>query len=170
MTSATCIYCKQTKTSDLFNSEHVLPQSFGTFPGNNMVLHDAVCAECNTYFSRALELRLARGSMEGLERFRVGIARPKQGRRLAGCAIEVRQSGGLHDGAILEWHLGPGETEVKVRPVPQLGFSNTRAGPYEWHRTTDLPSREFLRSRGFEVISTFIQSGGLSTEEATRHI
>src|SRR5262245_4424696 len=65
--TATCLYCKETKPQDLFNREHVLPQSFGTFD-NNMVLRNLVCEDCNTYFSRTLELRLGRESFEGVDR------------------------------------------------------------------------------------------------------
>lgn len=67
-TNSTCIYCKGLKSIAEFDREHVLPESFGKFKGA-LVLHDAVCRECNQYFGNALDNRLARGSMQGAIRY-----------------------------------------------------------------------------------------------------
>lgn len=44
------------------------PQAFGRF-ADNLVLHQAVCVRCNSYFSKSLDLHLARRTSEGLERY-----------------------------------------------------------------------------------------------------
>jgi hypothetical protein len=165
---ATCLYCGESKSLAMFNREHVLPQSFGTFP-DNPVLRDLVCEACNTYFSRDLELRLGRDSAEGLERFRNGIVAPKK-RGSIGRHIEIRYRGGRLDGAILEWQVGSDGRELQVHPVPQIGFSTSPNGPFEWHRVGELPSGDVLRERGFKIDSTYFLSGGLSKEEVVRYV
>lgn len=63
-----CIYCVTDKPRHSFNREHVLPESFGRFR-DNLVLHDAVCSDCNRYFGETLDRALARSTSEGLERY-----------------------------------------------------------------------------------------------------
>ena len=74
---STCIYCRVDGGSEAFNREHVLQQGFGRFK-NAPVLHDAVCAACNTYFGQTLDLALTRESAEGLERYRWGTKPPSE--------------------------------------------------------------------------------------------
>jgi|GEM_PF-1735748 len=50
-----------------------MPLSFGKFH-NALTLINAVCKECNHYFSKELELFLARDSLWGLMRYRYGLA------------------------------------------------------------------------------------------------
>jgi len=70
--NSTCIYCKEQKPVSEFDREHVLPEAFGKFK-DALVLHDAVCRECNQYFGNTLDNRLARGSMQGAIRYLRGI-------------------------------------------------------------------------------------------------
>lgn len=70
--NSTCIYCKETKGTSDFSREHVLPEAFGQFKGT-IVLHDAVCRECNQYFGNTLDNTLARGSMQGAIRYFRGV-------------------------------------------------------------------------------------------------
>ena len=70
--NSTCIYCKETKVTSDFSREHVLPEAFGQFQGA-LVLHDAVCRECNQYFGNTLDSVLARGSMQGAIRYFRGV-------------------------------------------------------------------------------------------------
>lgn len=70
--NSTCIYCKGLKSITEFDREHVLPEAFGKFK-DALVLHDAVCRECNQYFGNTLDNRLARGSMQGAIRYLRGI-------------------------------------------------------------------------------------------------
>ncbi len=70
--NSTCIYCKGLKSIGEFDREHVFPEAFGNFKAA-LVLHDAVCRECNQYFGDTLDNRLARGSMQGAIRYLRGI-------------------------------------------------------------------------------------------------
>ena len=67
-----CIYCLRDLESDAFSREHVVPRAFGSFE-QNLTLIDAVCADCNNYFGRSLELFFARDSFEAYERVRQGL-------------------------------------------------------------------------------------------------
>jgi hypothetical protein len=68
-----CIYCKKDKSTEEFDKDHVMPRAFGKFH-NNLTLINAVCRECNHYFSKELELFLARDSQWGLMRYRYNLS------------------------------------------------------------------------------------------------
>jgi HNH endonuclease len=61
-----CIYCLRDDSP--FTAEHVIPEAFGLYGPETMVLNDAVCDRCNQEFGRTLDLVLARDSYEGLLR------------------------------------------------------------------------------------------------------
>jgi hypothetical protein len=61
-----CIYCLEIRGP--FTTEHVIPEAFGLFGPETMVLKDAVCHRCNQGFGGTLDLVLARDSYEGLLR------------------------------------------------------------------------------------------------------
>src|SRR5882724_8834513 len=61
-----CIYCLETRGP--FTTEHVIPEAFGLFGPETMVLKDAVCHRCNQGFGGTLDLALARDSYEGVLR------------------------------------------------------------------------------------------------------
>jgi hypothetical protein len=46
-----------------------MPQSFGLFKPDNLLLRKEVCEDCNAYFGNELELKGARASVEGIHRF-----------------------------------------------------------------------------------------------------
>ncbi len=70
--NSTCIYCKETKSVSEFSREHALPRAFGQFK-DGIVLHKAVCKDCNQYFGNTLDNVIARGSMQGAIRYFRGI-------------------------------------------------------------------------------------------------
>lgn len=57
-----CIYCKQADVQ--FNREHVIPEAFGTFGADTMILESQVCMPCNSKLGGRLDLVLARDSWE----------------------------------------------------------------------------------------------------------
>jgi hypothetical protein len=61
-----CIYCLEREGP--FTAEHVIPEAFGLFGTQTLVLNDAVCNGCNQKFGGTLDLVLARDSYEGLLR------------------------------------------------------------------------------------------------------
>jgi hypothetical protein len=66
-----CIYCKKEK-DEFKGVEHVIPQSFGLF-GTQTPTLKCVCDECNAFFAKELDLRLARETLEGITRYKQGI-------------------------------------------------------------------------------------------------
>jgi hypothetical protein len=118
-----CIYCLAEKPATDFNREHVIPEAFGGFAGA-LVLHRTVCEECNSYFSAALDLPLARRSSEGLERYAWGIrpAEEAQRFRYGDVIIQLNMPGSPWDGAwVRKEPTGePGETTIEV--LPQVAF------------------------------------------------
>jgi hypothetical protein len=129
--AAECAYCRETKPASEFNREHVVPESFGKFV-ENFVLHGRVCQSCNSYFAHELELTLGRDSMEGLERFRSGIAPRKKRRHIVNELVRATYQGGPYDGAALEFSECPSTGRLVLNPVPQLGFSASQTRPVEW--------------------------------------
>jgi hypothetical protein len=66
----TCIYCAVTTPDPEYRKrEHVIPQAFGLFEPDNLLLRKEVCEDCNAYFGRELEVKGARASVEGIHRF-----------------------------------------------------------------------------------------------------
>ncbi len=46
-----------------------MPQAFGLFKPDNLLLRKEVCEDCNAYFGQELEVKGARASVEGIHRF-----------------------------------------------------------------------------------------------------
>jgi len=161
MPSARCVYCLVTKDLREFNREHVLPQAFGKYEAN-LVLSERVCTACNDYFSKHLDVTLARDSNEGIERFQHGLVRERKRRKL-GRRITLRQRGGrLHD-SVMDMELDASGTALVPKPSRQVGFGTSEEGPFEWYRVEELPDLETLRAKAFSYVVT----GGLSAEDAT---
>jgi len=123
---AVCIYCKRELVESEFNKEHVLPRAFGTFE-NNLTLIEIVCKECNSFFSTALELYLARDSIEAVQRLERGLKPLELENELrqqrVGYSIDVE---GPWEGARLQ--LGVEDNELVVGLVPQVGFHKKAGG------------------------------------------
>lgn len=66
-----CIYCLKVSGVTFRGVEHVIPQAFGTFASKTPTV-DCVCDECNAYFGRELDHRLARETIEGITRYARG--------------------------------------------------------------------------------------------------
>src|SRR3984885_11185282 len=69
----TCTYCLEEKEfvlgrRDVFNSEHVVPQSLALVE-NSLTLIGIVCRACNDWFGKNLDQPFTRGSHEALRRF-----------------------------------------------------------------------------------------------------
>ncbi len=163
-TLLTCLYCQARKPASDFNREHVLPAAFGRFHGNNFVLREIVCRDCNTHFGNTIDAKLARDSMEGIDRFALGLVDASKRRRI-GTSIEVTMREGRFRGSLLEYEVDEGGG-LRVRPRRQVGFASTKEGPFEWYELANAPSTEVLASRGL----VFSQFGGVSEEEAVEFL
>jgi HNH endonuclease len=164
-----CIYCEELKPLSAFNREHVMPEAFGKFEGNNFVLHGDVCIACNSHFGDTIDRALARDSMEGMQRFRSGLMRPTEKHRFGlGRRLRTTLKGSICDGAILEQRArrdrGPG---LALYPAAQIGLALTEAGPWAWFRLRELPSLPELRARGV-TCGLYVQAFGCTNEEAAK--
>ena len=62
-----CIYCKRSNVP--LNREHVIPEAFGSYGSETMVLSDnAVCEDCNSHLGAEIDQILNRDSYEALVR------------------------------------------------------------------------------------------------------
>jgi hypothetical protein len=112
-----CIYCgsERPRTS----REHVMPQALGTFEQNWTL--DCVCDDCNHFFSRELELVLARDSAEAYLRVESGL-KPSTAtdkflnRRMRGTLNEPGDFDGIR---VVMKSIPDG---VVPMAVPQVGF------------------------------------------------
>jgi hypothetical protein len=112
-----CIYCLEKQPDDQFNREHVIPEAFGKFEGN-LVL-ECVCEACNTYFANTIDLKLARDSIEGIDRFWSGMKPAAEFKSLGPrSTTTVRfKEGAIHGG---EGYAvaNPNGTELRVFAFP----------------------------------------------------
>jgi hypothetical protein len=137
-----CIYCGSLEPPS--NREHVVPVAMGVFEQNWTL--DCVCDACNRFFSRELELVLARDTAEGLLRIDVGIkpaatAVPNLLNRRS--KMTLNQPGPFQ-GTRLQLFISE-DGAVVPAPVPQVGFK--RPGQ-EW---CYLVEREITHERLREV-------------------
>ena len=118
-----CIYCRQEKSLELFNREHVLPEGFGHF-SDALVLHEAVCTECNQHFGDTLDFLLARSSSEGLERYTWHV-KPKdevEKFRYGEVLIHLSAPGSDWDDALVRKVPTDTPGESRIELVPQAVF------------------------------------------------
>lgn len=114
-----CVYCGAT-SSKRFPKEHVLPQAFGKFE-NNLVLR-CVCGGCNSYFSRELELFLARDTFYAILRARYGITLvdvPRTKKSRIKMTIKVP---GPWDGMRVILRPDPGGKDLISEQISQVAF------------------------------------------------
>ena len=149
---------------DAFNTEHVMPRAFGTFE-QNFTLNDAVCADCNNFFSTNLELFFARDSFEAYDRVKHGL-KPVEDvgefpqDRLTFSVAEDGKWCGLrlrlrHEGA-----------DTVVDLVPQVGF-RTKRNP-DWFYLTEEEVADPERSLPSEISDDGIKIIAPSDEAVDR--
>ena len=146
--SGPCLYCGGTPPGATFaGREHVIPQSFGTFEPQNLLLYD-VCDACNKSMGDELDIVFAKGSFEGLLRFETGLK----------LAVEYKSIGKRSryrsvalEGPLKAMYVAPvvsaDRQSLVYQPVPQLGFALTEEGPYDYYRGHEIPTRDALRVR-----------------------
>lgn len=157
-----CIWCTAAKPWIEFNTEHVMPKSFGTFEAN-LTLTREVCQVDNTYFANHLEPSLAKDSLEGFDRFRYGLKPPREfsslGKR---STTRVQIADGPYAGA---WAFTVKGDSTSIAPFPQIGFAESEEGPYEWHMLDAVPTREALKAKGYAGALGHIRLCECSQEE-----
>jgi len=158
-----CIYCLETKSEELFNREHVIPEGFGTFEGN-LVL-ECVCKECNDLFGRTLDLKLGRDAIEGIDRFRHGLKTPAEYKSLGKRSTSYHEvmEGPLKGLRCFGTPNDRGDFDM-TGYLPQIGLAQTDDGPFEYHLFDEVPTKEELTARGF-VSPVSFQVFGATVEE-----
>jgi len=144
-----CIYCLQDKARELFSKrEHVLPQCLGTFSPNNFVLHEMVCNDCNQYFGDVLELNLGRDTIEGIERYKLGIKPDKQPKHKR---LRFKIAEGELAGIIVTPKPSEIENTIDIEPVLQIGIFDevkSRFDYFDDHVPYLIPSVSDLKTQG----------------------
>jgi hypothetical protein len=136
-----CIYCRQIKSEAEFNREHVIPQAFGKFDGQNLVL-TCVCIECNDYFAREFDEKLARDTLEGIQRVKKGLKAAKDFRTLGKrSTTRVEVQDGSARGAF-GYHVPSDDgSELRVNLLPCIGFSKDEQ-EFHYFVLGALPSKD----------------------------
>lgn len=151
--NSTCIYCKETNSASDFGREHVLPEAFGKFR-DTLVLHDAVCRECNQYFGNTLDNRLARGSMQGAIRYFRGIKTLKKFRDVdrERVKLSARAPGqaNLRQAEFVETPEGegliftPGITYVSISSNKEQFVSLEALERGDWNKSDDIDRQHLV--------------------------
>ena len=153
-----CIYCLQDKPLNEYKKrEHVIPQCFGRFSPDNLVLHKCVCDECNQYFGDELELFLGRDSYESMERQLHGIEPKKVMKNKKRVKSKIKD--GIWNGVILEDTKADKPGEIGIEPSLQAGFYNKLLNGYVYYVPKDIPSSEQLEKDGYDLKKTIWMFG-----------
>lgn len=149
----TCIYCLLEKPGSAFSGrEHVIPQAFGLFSVDNLVLK-SVCDDCNGLFGNTIDRKLARDSAEGLDRIRAGLRDAKtfksEGVR---STTHVELPGGAKG-----FHVRGPDGELGIMAFQQIGFSRSPDGPHEWFQLDALPTPDEMVAKGYDRNDIFMK-------------
>lgn len=145
-----CIYCKEDKPIYLYKKrEHVIPQGFGKFATDNLILRNVVCDDCNSYFGEKIELFLCKDSFEGLERHRHGINPKKPLKKIRRIKSKVL-SGPLKGLIVREKGLRE-NGRLDVEKELQVGFYNSVSQSYDFFEPKELVAAERLASKGYDI-------------------
>lgn len=160
----TCIYCLESKPDDAFDHEHVIPRAFGTFE-QNLVLQ-CVCRDCNKYFGATIDLKLGRDSPEGWDRVIKGKKAQGEFKGLGKrSTTQVTVLDGPLQGVLCEAKPAPEGQRLSAKKLPQVGFSNSEQGPFQYFLMTNLPSPIELQLAGYGE-PLFFRTFGTSAEAA----
>ncbi len=143
-----CIYCLETKSKNSYKKrEHVIPQCFGKFSPDNMILYESVCDDCNQYFGNKIELFFGRDSLEGIERLRHGIKprKPLKNPR----RVQSKICEGEWKGVIVRERYKDQSNEIGLEKVVQAGFYNKFKFGYDYFEPKDIPSGDELQRNGY---------------------
>lgn len=145
-----CIYCKEDKTLSSYKKrEHVIPQAFGRFIPDNLVLKKCVCDECNQFFGDKIELFLGRDSFESIERLKHGMKpkEPLRNRR----RIKSRIRSGPRKGVIVRDMYLAETGRIAIEEAVQAGFYHTERNEYDFFEPNDIPTGKELVERGYAL-------------------
>ncbi len=150
-----CIYCLEIKSKEDYRKrEHVIPQCFGKFTPDNLILYETVCDDCNQYFGESIELFFGRDSFEGIERLRHGIRPKKPLKNRRRIKSEVYE--GEWKGVIVTEVAQENSREIGLKMAAQAGFYNKYKHGYDYFEPEDIPDADSLRRNGYELQSKIV--------------
>lgn len=133
----TCIYCGFS-SPEKFPREHVIPQAFGAFQ-NNLTL-GCVCADCNCYFGKHLELRFATESAESIVRYRHGLRDIESAERTRTVRARANIPGPIQGAKVLLRPDSSAKSGIENVYVAQVGIQNTNDAEPRWYTLQELDS------------------------------
>lgn len=146
-----CIYCLKYKSSSQYKKrEHVIPQCYGKFTPNNLILYKTVCDECNQYFGEKIELYLGRDTIEGVMRYKYGIKPSELLKRHKRLEIKIYEEGELKNMIVMPKPSGV-HGEIDLPTVTQAGFFNKDKQEYDYFEPQDMPTAKELKEHGYEL-------------------
>lgn len=165
-----CVYCRRQDVP--CSREHVIPEAFGRFE-NNLTLapgdRPVVCAECNQFFGKTLDLALARDSWEALQRFHEGVREPDEMSKFFTSNIRVTFPEDSPLGPVRLRFVEPRSraSALGIEPVPQVCLAR-RSGGWTCLTETELEEAEPTADpdlRTEEVRILYSESDGDVAEE-----
>lgn len=158
-----CIYCLQNKNElDFRKREHVIPQCFGLFSPNNLILRDMVCDECNQYFGDNIELYLGRDSLEGIERLKYGLKPKALLKRRE--RIKAKMAKGKFKGLLIREAPGDKFGTFRAEKLIQVGIYNKEKDKYDYFELGNIPHDKELSEQGYDIKSGTVWLIGIGDE------
>lgn len=150
-----CIYCTEDKPESSFKKrEHVIPQAFGRFIPDNLVLKGCVCDDCNQVFGNEIELFFGRDTFESIERLRHGI-KPKESLRHRRRIKSKIRTGPWKGVIVREMYLAE-SGRLAIEKAVQAGFYHIERGEYDFFELKGIPTGKELAESGYAVKNTQI--------------
>jgi hypothetical protein len=131
--AAKCIYCLTEKPRSAFDTEHVLPRSFGNFKGA-LTLTFEVWKSCNSHFGGTTDRILSRDSYEAFLRLRYGIKPVNEYHHLPYSRLMITIPDGQGDWSGVKVAYQP----PYARLIPQLGFRLKKTGEYRYFTLSEI--------------------------------
>jgi len=145
-----CIYCKADKSPSSFKKrEHVIPQAFGKFIPDNLVLRNCVCDDCNQLFGDQIELFFGRDTFESIERLRHGM-KPKQTLKHRRRTKSKIITGALK-GVIVREKFLTESGHIAIEKAIQVGFYHKIRGEYDFFEIQDILKAGELLEAGYAI-------------------
>lgn len=145
-----CIYCLKDKAASEYQKrEHVMPQGYGTFTPDNLILNETVCDDCNQYFGEKLELYLGRDTIEGVMRYLHGI-KPRKFPKTHSRLKFIIPEGELKGMIVIPRYSGV-DGECNIEPALQVGFFKKNKEEYDYFEPQQIPSAKELIEKGYAI-------------------
>lgn len=144
-----CIYCDCAKENNEFDTDHVMPESFGTFEDSFTLKN--VCINCNGYFGSTIENVLARDSFFGVL-YRSILSKNHKfkihNKNL--CDFYIFEDGEyqLIDIIAIKETEDWNRPELIIKTANQIKINNSTKGIERCYRINKLPHRRFLEDSG----------------------